>query len=225
MTLEGIVSKRADALYRSGRSDAFIKTKCSSAQEFVVGGYSPSTAMPKAIGALVVGYYEGDRLIYAGRIGTGYTHAVARDLWNALHPLEIAKPPFHQLPATLRRRRDILWVEPKLVIEAHLRGWTADGLVRQAAFKGVREDKPPREVVRERPAAVGSTTTLARRRPSGRVAAQAAKVATKRSKPATKPAWQDAGALTAGDLREHVDGAIRRETARHRRRLYPRSGS
>jgi bifunctional non-homologous end joining protein LigD len=197
MTLEGIVSKRADALYRSGRSDAFIKTKCSSAQEFVVGGYSPSTAMPKAIGALVVGHYDGDRLVYAGRIGTGYTHAVARDLWNALHPLEIAKPAFHQLPATLRRRRDIRWVEPKLVIEAHLRGWTADGLVRQAAFKGVREDKPPGEVVRERPAAVGSTSEPSRRKPTGRVAAQAAKVATKQSKPDAKPARKNAAVRPA----------------------------
>jgi bifunctional non-homologous end joining protein LigD len=212
MTLEGIVSKRADAPYRSGRSDAFIKTKCSSAQEFVVGGYSPSTAMPKAIGALVVGYYEGDRLIYAGRIGTGYTHAIARDLWNALHPLEIAKPAFHQFPATLRRRRDILWVEPKLVIEAHLRGWTADGLVRQAAFKGVREDKPPREVVRERPAALNSTTKPARRKPTGRVAAQASKVATKRSRPAAKPARQSparSAPAAPGTAKSWRDGDVR----------------
>src|SRR5262249_23441582 len=201
MTLEGIVSKRADALYRSGRSHAFINTKCSSAQEFVVGGYSPSTAMPKAIGSLVVGYYEGDRLIYAGRIGAGYTHAVARDLWNALHPLEMAKHAFHQLPATLRRRRDILWVEPKLVIEARLRGWTADGLVRQAAFKGVPEDKPPSEVVRERAAALDSTTRLAQRKSTGRVAAQAAKVATKRAKPAAKSARKDAGARPARSTR------------------------
>src|SRR5207253_8422408 len=144
MQLEGIVSKRIAAPYRPGRSDSFIKTKCSSAQEFVVGGYSPSTAMPRAIGALVVGYYEQDRLIYAGRVGTGYTHAIARDLWRQLHPLEIPKPAFDQILASMRRRRDVRWVEPKMVIEAHLRGWTADDLVRQAAFKGVREDKPAR---------------------------------------------------------------------------------
>src|SRR5262249_3375292 len=113
MSLEGIVSKRADAPYRSGRSEAFIKTKCSNAQEFVVGGYSPSTAMPRAIGALAVGYYNKGRLIYAGRIGTGYTHAIAQDLWKRLHALEIDQPPYDQMPATLRRRRDIRWVEPK----------------------------------------------------------------------------------------------------------------
>jgi bifunctional non-homologous end joining protein LigD len=149
--LEGIVSKRADAPYRSGRSDIFIKTKCANSQEFVVGGYSPSTAMANAIGALVVGYYDGGRLTYAGRIGTGYTHAVARDLWKRLHAIEIDQSPFDEIPRAETRRRDIHWVEPKTVIESQFRGWTADKLVRQAAFKGVREDKPPREIVREMP--------------------------------------------------------------------------
>jgi bifunctional non-homologous end joining protein LigD len=151
MGLEGIVSKRADSPYRSGRTDTFIKTKCENAQEFVVGGYSSSTAMERAIGALVVGYYQDGRLVYAGRIGTGYTQAVARDLWKRLHPIETDKPPFDDIPRQQARRRDICWVEPRMVIESHFRGWTADNLVRQAAFKGIREDKPPREVTRELP--------------------------------------------------------------------------
>jgi bifunctional non-homologous end joining protein LigD len=150
--LEGIVSKRLDAPYRSGRSESFIKIKCSNAQELVIGGYSPSTALPRAIGALVVGYYDDGRLIYAGRVGTGYTRTLARDLWKRLHPLETSAPPFDQIPRAEARRSDVRWVEPRTVIEAQLRGWTADGLVRQAAFKGVREDKSPREVVREQPA-------------------------------------------------------------------------
>ena len=149
--LEGIVSKRKDAPYRSGRSECFIKAKCANAQEFIVGGYSPSTAMPKAIGALVVGYYKEKRLAYAGRIGTGYTHATARDLWKRLHALEIDRPPFDEIPREEARRKDIRWVEPITVIESQFRGWTAENLVRQAAFKGVREDKPPQEVVREVP--------------------------------------------------------------------------
>ncbi len=94
MSLEGIVSKRADAPYSSGRVDTFIKTKCSNAQELVVGGYSPSTAMGRAIGALVVGYYDKGKFIYAGRIGTGYTHTTARDLWKRLHAMEAKQPPF-----------------------------------------------------------------------------------------------------------------------------------
>ena len=163
MGLEGIVSKRADAPYRGGRSEALIKTKCANSQEFVVGGYSLSTVLPKAIGALVVGYFDRGRLIYAGRIGTGYTRAVAADLWKRLHPLETEKASFDQIPREEARRRDIKWVEPKMVIESEFRGWTADALVRQAAFKGVREDKPPQEVFREMPASGASDADASKR--------------------------------------------------------------
>jgi bifunctional non-homologous end joining protein LigD len=202
MLLEGIVSKRADAPYRSGRVETFIKTKCSNAQELVVGGYSPSTAMPKAIGALVVGYYDNRKLIYAGRIGTGYSHATARDLWKRLHPLEIAQPPFDVIPTVERRRRDVRWVEPKMVIEANLRGWTSDGLVRQAAFKGVREDKPAKEVVRETPAVIDASAETSSRAAAKRAdpkiaaaksAAKATKIMTKKSKTESKPAAKRAG--------------------------------
>lgn len=150
MGLEGIVSKRIDAPYRSGRSRDWIKSKCSARQEFVVGGFTLASGSRRAIGALIVGTYEDGTLRYAGRVGTGYTAATAQQLWRQLDPLRIERCPFARLPAD-ERRRDAIWVKPELVIEAELRGWTDSGMVRHAAFKGVREDKPARAVMREQP--------------------------------------------------------------------------
>jgi bifunctional non-homologous end joining protein LigD len=192
MSLEGIVSKRKDAPYRGGRSDTFIKTKCTNAQEFVVGGYARSTVLPRAIGALVVGYYDRGRLVYAGRIGTGYTRAVARGLWKRLHPLEIEALPFDQIPPEEARRRDVVWVGPETVIEAQFRGWTADALERQGAFKGVRDDKPPREVVRELPAATAAEES-ASPRTMLKTAAETVRTPTKTSKTARPGARTSSG--------------------------------
>jgi bifunctional non-homologous end joining protein LigD len=181
MGLEGIVSKRADAPYRPGRTDSFMKIKCTNAQELVVGGYAPSTVSPKMIGALVTGYYRDGKLIYSGRVGTGYTRAVAKDLWTRLHPLEIPKPAFDEIPPAEARARDVRWLEPKTVIEAEVRGWASDNIVRQASFKGVREDKPPKEVVREIAAEEKNAPSEPRR-----AAARSSSSAAKRSKRVTK---------------------------------------
>jgi bifunctional non-homologous end joining protein LigD len=173
MHLEGIVSKRKDAPYRSGRTDALVKVKCEAGQELVVVGYALSNVMKRAIGALVVGYYESGTLHYAGRVGTGYSQTVARDLWRRLHVLERDTPPFDGSPEQ-ERRRNVRWVEPRIVIEAALRGWTADGLVRQASYKGIREDKPAKEVVREvqAMAAAGNPTVKKASRRNPRPAAR-----------------------------------------------------
>jgi bifunctional non-homologous end joining protein LigD len=148
--LEGLISKRRDGAYRSGRSDAWIKSKCQRGQELVVVGYKDSTHLKNAIGALVLGYYQDGVLKYAGRSGTGYTVATAQDLWKRLQPLRIDKPAFGKLPEEERGRKGI-WVEPKLVAEVNFAGFTAQGHVRHAAFKGLREDKSANDVVREKP--------------------------------------------------------------------------
>ena len=111
--LEGIISKRRDAPYRPGRGGDWIKAKCSDRQEFIIAGYAPSTVDPRAIGALIVAFNRDGQLHYAGRVGTGYTHKVARELWKKLQPLRIEKPPFATKPVEETRARNAQWVEPK----------------------------------------------------------------------------------------------------------------
>jgi len=147
--LEGIVSKLADAAYHSGRGRDWIKTKCSDRQELVVVGFAPSTADMHAVGALVLGYYERDKLRYAGRTGTGFTHAAARDLYRKLKAIARNKSALEPVPKEERGVRGPVWVEPKLVAEVDFHGWTHGDRVRQASFQGLREDKPAKQVVRE----------------------------------------------------------------------------
>ena len=145
---EGIISKLGTSKYTGGRSKDWLKLKCVRRQEFVVGGYTLPGDGGGGIGALLLGVYEGERLVYCGRTGTGFTQASARMLRTKLEPLEQSKAAFAgTLPA--EARKGARWVRPEHVAEVQFATWTGDAMVRHAAFQGLREDKAPTEVVRE----------------------------------------------------------------------------
>ncbi|HKF49378.1 MAG TPA: DNA ligase D [Terracidiphilus sp.] len=144
---EGIVSKQVSAPYTSGRGSTWLKKKGMMKQEFVIGGFTPVAKTGRGIGALLLGYYDGDRLLYAGRCGTGFSHEPERMLRVRLDALAQKAPAFHELPR--EAREGAIWVKPELVAQVAFAAWTTDNLIRQSSFKGLRDDKPPKEIVRE----------------------------------------------------------------------------
>ncbi len=150
--LEGVVSKRADAPYRSGRSPSWLKIKCVQEQEFVVAGFTDPAGARGGLGALALGVREDGRLRYAGRVGTGFTAASLKELRGRLEGLTAARCPL-AAPPSGPGRRGVHWVKPVLVAEVAFTGWTRDGVLRHPSFKGLREDKPASEAFVERPAA------------------------------------------------------------------------
>jgi bifunctional non-homologous end joining protein LigD len=147
LDLEGVVSKRRDAPYVAGKGDTWLKAKCRPSQEVVIGGWKQEPH--RAFKALLVGVYDKGQLTYAGSIKTGF--AGATDLLPRLRALETTASPFAAGDPP-RKTSDVHWVRPELVAAAEIAEWTASGKLRQSSFKGLREDKRPEEVVRERPA-------------------------------------------------------------------------
>jgi len=144
---EGLIAKRADAPYTAGRSRDWLKFKCSAEQELVIGGFTAPRGSRTELGALLLGYYDGGRLRYAGKVGTGFTQETLRRLASNLAPLERATSPFSDEV----KERHTTWVDPRLVAQVGFSEWTRDGRLRHPRFLGLREDKPASEVVRETP--------------------------------------------------------------------------
>jgi bifunctional non-homologous end joining protein LigD len=194
LSLEGIVSKKLNAPYRSGRTESWTKAKCRAGQEVVLGGWKTTNGKFRS---LMAGVHRGDHLAFVGMVGTGFGQDTVRRIMPALKQAAAKDSPFGGANAP-RKTRDVHWLKPEFVAEIEFAGWTADGNIRQAAFKALRQDKPADEVQAENP----SMTAIAR--PVGKAAAKAGKVRTSASgnssevmgvvisKP-DKELWPDAG--------------------------------
>jgi ATP-dependent DNA ligase len=146
---EGVIAKRADAPYRSGRSKDWLKFKCVHNQELVIGGFTDPKGSRTAFGALLVGYYDGDDFVYAGKVGTGFDDKMLRDLHQLMTRIERSVPAFTRGRLRLPRNGSMHFVEPELVAQFGFAEWTRDGMLRHPRYEGLRDDKNHREVVRE----------------------------------------------------------------------------
>ncbi|MDP4109108.1 MAG: non-homologous end-joining DNA ligase, partial [Bacillota bacterium] len=148
LNLEGIVGKKADSVYCGKRNGDWIKLKCDKRQEFVVGGYTLSNKKTSGASSLLLGVFEGDELIFAGRAGTGLSARGMKELEEKFEGIKKESSPFKQAPAA-KSNEKITWLEPVLVAEIKFAEWTGDNYLRQASFKGLRTDKDPKSVIRE----------------------------------------------------------------------------
>ncbi len=203
MSLEGVVSKRLDAHYRSGRGDTWLKTKCRAGHEVVIGGW---TKREGQLRSLLAGVYDGRRLRYVGRIGTGFGQKSTKGLLPRLKALASEKSPFSGDGAP-PKAAEVHWLRPELVAEIEFAGWTGSGMIRQAAFKGLRADKPAREVGEEK--VVKASRKGAPRRSAHASTATNAVLGVSLSN-ADKPLWPDAGdskPVTKLDLARYFEQA------------------
>ena len=146
---EGVIAKRRDSVYESRRSPHWLKMKCEASQELVVGGFTDPQGSRVGLGALLVGYYENDDFVFAGKVGTGFDTKLLLELRGRLDAIEIPKPPFTRAIGLPRLRAH--WVRPEVVVQVAFIEWTPHAKLRHSRLLGIRTDKTPREVVRETP--------------------------------------------------------------------------
>ena len=144
---EGVIAKRRDSPYEHRRSPHWLKMKCEASQELVVGGFTDPQGGRVGLGALLVGYYEGDDFVFAGKVGTGFDTKLLLELRRRLDAIEIPRAPFTKAVGLPRLRAH--WVRPDLVVQVSFIEWTVHGKLRHSRLTGIRTDKSPREVVRE----------------------------------------------------------------------------
>jgi bifunctional non-homologous end joining protein LigD len=207
MSLEGIVSKRLDAPYRSDRSETWLKSKCRAGHEVVIGGW---TGEPGQLRSLLVGVHRGDKLVYVGRVGTGFGRDKVARVLPRLEKLAADKSPFSGIGAP-RKEPNVHWAEPELVAEIEFAGFTGGGMVRQGAFKALREDKPAAQVEAEVPTPIAEADLAepaAKTRPAPAKSAGAPVIMGVTLSNPDKPLWPDGGdgrPVTKLDLARYLE--------------------
>jgi bifunctional non-homologous end joining protein LigD len=201
LELEGIVSKRLDAPYRSGRTESWTKTKIRGGQEVVLGGWKTTNGKFRS---LMGGVYRGGHLAFVGLVGTGFGQDTVRRIMPALKTAASDKSPFGGKDAP-KKTRDVHWLKPELVAEVEFAGWTDGGNIRQAAFKGLRQDKPAKEIRAEKPAMTGIAKPVVRSVKSSAKSAEVMGVAISKPEKALWPDGGDGEAVTKLDLAQYFE--------------------
>ena len=202
LDLEGIVSKKLDAPYRSGRSENWTKAKIRGGQEVVLGGWKTTNGKFRS---LMAGVYRDGHLVFVGLVGTGFGQDVVRRIMPALQAAASDKSPFGGKDAP-KKTRDVHWLKPELVAEVEFAGWTDGGNIRQAAFKGLRQDKPAKEIRAERPAMIGVAKPIVRSmKSSAKKSAEVMGVSISKPDKALWPDGGDGAAVTKLDLANYFE--------------------